>query len=110
MRFFKVLALLLTLPASAIADDYCTSSVRHERDQVALEVVATAMKYTVEELCQHPRVMAIHFTDRIFYNPQNNNEPEPHVWMTVHYNEYSCQYFVRDLDLVVTRKNCYNTF
>lgn len=110
MKLLMGLVLFFTFALSANAADVCADSIRHERDQVALKIVATAMKYEVEELCNHPRVMDIYFTDRIFYRPENNNEPEPHVWMTIHYNEYSCQYFVRDIDLVVTQKNCYNTW
>lgn len=46
--------------------------------------------------------------ERIFLNEKQG--PEPHFWVTLHYNEYSCQYFVRKIDQVVTRKTCYNTW
>ncbi len=108
MKTLSLLALLLS--GSAFANEMCADSYRNQKDVIALEVVAKAMKYTVDELCSHPRVMDFYFADRIFYRVENNNEPEPHTWVTIHYNEYSCQYFVRDLDLVITSKNCYNTW
>ena len=74
----------------------------------ALEVVAKAMGYTTDELCALPHLFDIYIERRTLYNAKN--EAEPHVWVTLHYNEYSCQYFVRDADHVVTRKNCYNTW
>jgi hypothetical protein len=106
----KVLAIFITLTTSAFAHDACQNSFRSMQDQTAFTVVAKNMKYTVDELCSLPRLLAVYMDNRTFYRPENNNQPEPHTWVTLHYNEYSCQYFVRDADLVVTKSNCYNTF
>lgn len=74
----------------------------------SLATVAQNMNYSLEELCSHPRILDIHVT-----NTRLNHDGQwaiPHFWISLHYNEYSCQYYVREDDFIVTRKNCYNTW
>ncbi|MBX3022634.1 MAG: hypothetical protein KF799_13255 [Bdellovibrionales bacterium] len=110
----KILAVLLVLCATGAAQaetalqKSCENYMRKPTDSQAIEVVATAMGYTTTELCQLPHLLDIYVDRRNFLNKKN--EIEPHIWVTLHYNEHSCQYFVREADLVVTRKNCYNTW
>ena len=101
---------LMAFGFSAQADtNFCARYNHQPRYVKAISVIAHNMQYDVEQLCTLPRLADIYITDRVFYVPPKN-EPEPNVWITLHYNEYSCQYFVREADWVVSRKNCYNTF
>jgi hypothetical protein len=112
MKFLCALSLLFaSLPAMAegfvVEGNKCARYENNGRYREAIQIVAKAMKYSEQELCHLPRLADVYVVDRVFYNERN--EAEPHIWLTLHYNEYSCQYFLREADKIVTRKNCYNT-
>lgn len=92
----------------ALPSDKCARYRQNPKFLPAIGLIARNMQYSLEDLCHLPHLADLYVTNRVFYNEQG--EEEPHVWVTLHYNEYSCQYFIRDLDQVVTRKNCYNTW
>ncbi len=98
---------LLTATQAFAATGFCAKYEKNAKYLDAIKVLAKNMQYGFEELCNLPRLADIYVTKRSFYNEQN--ELIPHVWVTLHYMEYSCQYFLRESDLVTTRKNCYNT-
>lgn len=106
----KTLALALSLFSfSAFAQGH--GCARYEYKPVfteSLKTVANFLDFSYEELCSHPRVLDVHVTTTKIYNQKQ--EPIPHVWVTLHYNEYSCQYFVNETNFEVTKSNCYNTF
>lgn len=106
----KIFALALTLFSfSAFSQSHgCERYASKPVFVKAIETVANHMNYSLEELCTLPRNMDIHVTTTKLYNEKQ--EPIPHVWVSVHYDEYSCQYFVNEADFVVTKSNCYNTF
>ncbi|MBX2996734.1 MAG: hypothetical protein KF681_18090 [Bdellovibrionaceae bacterium] len=101
--------LLFASFSATAATGFCEKYTPNATYIQALQVVAGNMQYGFDELCQLPRLADIYVTKRVFVDPPKN-EPVPHVWVTLHYNEYSCQYFVREADMKVTRSNCYNTF
>jgi hypothetical protein len=111
MKILCALSMFFALPALAsnftVEGNKCERYVGNARYSEAIDLIAKAMKYSTEELCTLPRLADVYVVDRVFYNEKN--EAEPHIWLTLHYNEYSCQYFLREADKVVTRKNCYNT-
>lgn len=114
LRFFSSLAMLVTVGLSAPAlaqtvPGYCNKYTNNANYLRAISVVARNMRYTEAQLCTLPHLMDIYVTDRVFYRPPSN-QPDPHVWVTLHYNEHSCQYFVRLADWRVSQANCYNTF
>lgn len=76
----------------------------------ALNIVATNLQYTLDGMCNLSRLSDIYVDRRNWPSAKDPMKMEMHIWVTLHYNEYSCQYFVRESDGVVTRKNCYNTF
>lgn len=112
MRNILISTLVLFSTASASAwTGYCaryTTSAESKAYLTALSVVAKNLQYTEDQMCTLPTLSDIHLAKRNFVNAQQ--EIESHVWVTLHYSEYSCQYFVRESDWVVTRKNCYNTW
>ena len=72
----------------------------------AINVVAKEMKYNFNQLCSQSTIGDIYVTNRTFYTREG--DPIPHTWVTLHYWTYSCQYFVRKADNVITQANCYN--
>ena len=101
-------ASILFLSLGAHASNLCQKLDAKPAYLQALTVVATNMQYTMSEICSHERILDIQIDNTKIIN--KDGQVEPHIWVTLHYNEYSCQYFVRDEDMIVTRKNCYNTF
>lgn len=100
-----------TLFASAPAQAFGPLCQRYANQPLftrAIQTVATNMQYTPAQLCSLERILDIQVTHTNLVD--ENQNPIPHTWVTLHYNEYSCQYFVRDADQVTTKKNCYNTY
>jgi len=108
MKFILALVSATFVGGSVLASTDSCSQWQREDYQSAIGVVATHLNYSKAELCSLARLADIHVTKRSFLNA--DQMPEMHTWVTLHYNEDSCQYFVRDWDLVITRSNCYNTF
>lgn len=105
-----ILGLGMTLGTQAsAATGFCSRYADNAEYLRAIEIVAEKMMYTSTELCELGRLADIHVDTRGIYNA-DTDQVERHIWVTLHYNEYSCQYFVRAEDGVITRKNCYNTF
>lgn len=75
----------------------------------AIQVVASYAKYSPVELCELSRLADIYVVDTNIYNPETRQD-EDHIWVTLHYNAYSCQYFVRNSDFNITKKDCYDTW
>lgn len=103
-----LLSLCLLFSAPAFATDHCARYDANEKYAHALSVLAKSMGYARPELCTLPRLADIYVTTTTLVNERN--ESIPHVWVTLHYDEYSCQYYVREADFVTTKKNCYNTW
>ena len=108
-----LLAVAITFAASlSMASEFsqksCEQYSRNASYSKALDVVSSNMNSSRSELCSLERLMDVYVTNRVFFNMETQKD-EPHVWVTLHYAEHSCQYFVREADSVVTRKNCYNT-
>lgn len=99
----------LASPSEAKAfGPHCQAYLNKPLYVAALKTVARNMQYSLEQLCSLERILAVEVQHTNLID--ENQRPIPHTWVTLHYNEYSCQYFVRDADKVVTKKNCYNTF
>ena len=108
MRYLLLLAVAYTFQAQALSTNSCEMYLQNPAYAKAITQVASNMGYTYEQLCAVPRLMDIFVENRNLLNEQQ--EIIPHILVTLHYGEESCQYFVRDSDFVVTKKNCYNTF
>lgn len=91
------------------ATGFCEKYSQNQEYTKALEIVAAKLQYTTEEMCSLPRLADIFVDTKNIYNAQID-EVERHIWVTLHYAEYSCQYFVRAKDGVTTAQNCYSTF
>ncbi len=112
MRSF-IMSVVFVLSAGS-ASAWTGLCAQYEKSQnraaylTALSVVAKNLQYSQDQMCTLSTLADIHLAKKNFLNEQQ--EIESHVWVTLHYSEYSCQYFVREKDWVVTRKNCYNTW
>lgn len=105
---FASAALILSTQSAMAFGPLCERYLDNALEVAAIETVSFNMQYTPEQLCSLPMAYDIQITHTMLSD--EDQRPIPHTWLTVHYNEYSCQYFVRDADKVVTKKNCYNTF
>lgn len=103
-------AISITSEASEFSQRSCEQYQRNSEYSKALDTIASRMKYTSRsELCSLPHLFDVHITNSLIYNMEKGVD-EAHVWITLHYAEHSCQYFVKIEDQSVTKKNCYNTF
>lgn len=108
MKFILMLVSAVLVGGPVLASADVCSQWQREDYQSAIGAVAKQMSYSKTELCSLARLADIHVAKRSFLNA--DQMPEMHTWVTLHYSEESCQYFVRDSDQVITRSNCYNTF
>ena len=100
---------LLTLAASnSYAADHCEKYQHLPKRIEAISTVATQLKYSMNDLCNLERIADIYVDDTVKYD-ERGDEVEID-WVTLHYSEYSCQYFVRKDNRAIFAKNCYNTF
>lgn len=97
----------LSANAAIAQTNFCTQHSSKSSYLNAISAVAIAMNYTYEELCSLSTLSDIQIEQTVLLNQEN--EYENHSWITLHYETYSCQYFVRDQDQFISRKNCYNT-
>lgn len=76
-----------------------------------LEQLADRMNYTYEEFCTNIRIWDIQKETRQYYY-RDTDQMEPHSVITVHYNEYSCEYHYNDIrqQWMKSRDYCYNTW
>lgn len=107
MKLFALAVLMFSASAFAQGNG-CTRYSNNQVFMKAIETVAQEIGYSYEDMCSGSRVLDVHVTTKKIYNEQQ--EPIPHVWVSLHYNEYSCQYFVRESDFTITKGNCYNTW
>ena len=74
-----------------------------------LQQLAAKLGYSYEELCQHPRIMDIYSEVRNLHNREKDTF-ELHQFITLHYNEYSCEYRFNLVTNSWGAQKCYNTF
>ncbi|MBX2989105.1 MAG: hypothetical protein KF802_14540 [Bdellovibrionaceae bacterium] len=113
MRSLSMFALLLSFafvaPAQAQSvPGFCQKYAHKPQYLRTLSVLAKRMQYTETQLCTLPRLADIYITDTVLLNREQ--QPVPHIWITLHYSENSCQYYFRANDGFLTKSNCYNTW
>ena len=106
--FSALIALVIGSQSAFAFGPLCQRYMKNQLEVDAIRTIASNLQYSTEELCSPNRILDVQVTHTQLFD--ENQQPIPHTWVTLHYNEYSCQYFVRDADKVVTQKNCYNTF
>ena len=103
------LASVISMTSPALAyGKHCAKYADKPLYVQAIETVAQEMNYTPEQLCNLERAGDIYITHTSLTDEKG--DLIPHTWLTVHYYEYSCQYFMRDSDRVITKSNCYSGF
>ena len=102
-----VIAAALT-STKAFAADHCEKYQQLPKRIEAIATVAAQLKYSMNDICNLERIADIYVTDKSQYD--ENGDVVELDWVTLHYNEYSCQYFIRKDNRQMFAKNCYNTF
>lgn len=100
--------LVFLSPSAQAFGPLCENYLTNPLNRAALQTVAQNLQYAPEQLCSLERILAIEVQHTNLIDEAQR--AIPHTWVTLHYGEYSCQYFVRDADKVVTKKNCYSGF
>jgi hypothetical protein len=87
-----LMGLLLAFGLSAHAEvNHCAQFEKNREVLTALEKLSYKLSYSFEELCAHPRIMDIYAEHRSVYLSEEDRYRE-HLFITLHYGEYSCQY------------------
>ncbi len=105
---FLVIALSFAYSASA-ARNHCFQFLGHEVHEPLVKELAYKLKYNVAEFCNSERIQDIFIEDRLVYH-RSDDQYHPYKFITIHYNEYSCEY---SYDLNGKRwghQECYNTW
>ncbi|MCO5113225.1 MAG: hypothetical protein M9899_03520 [Bdellovibrionaceae bacterium] len=93
----------------AAPNDHCAPYAHDSEVISVIEILAPMLSYEYHELCESERVMAIYPTRVNVYN-QEKDEYQEHISITLHYNEYSCEYRYNMVELRWGKKQCYNTW
>lgn len=109
LKQITALVLSLFVTTSAFAHGHCGKYEENQAYMAAIRTVASRMQYKALELCALPTLADIYVSSTSLVDSETG-EVIPHSWVTLHYNEYSCQYFVRNSDQSLTKSNCYNTW
>lgn len=95
--------------AWAAPNDHC-APYAHDNEVISvIELMAPMLSYEYHELCELDRLMAIYPTRVGVYN-REKDEYQEHISITLHYNEYSCEYQYNLAELRWGKKQCYNTW
>lgn len=93
----------------AVAPNHCIQYNHKPEVRKALEALAVKLSYSYDEFCGSTRILDIHQEERLIYN-QPKDEYDNHLVITLHYNEYSCEYKYNLVDESWGNQYCYSTF
>lgn len=103
-----IVALTILAGTSAFAYNPCDKYAHNDHLQKALFTVANHIRYDFVQMCLHP--MNLDIQAEYINVITQEGAVEPSVRVTLHRNEDSCYYVVRDLDSAITKSRCYPTF
>lgn len=109
-----LISLLLVVGANASAAggggvDYCARYMENSTTAFLMQSLAQKLMYSYEEFCNHPRIMDVYQEDKLVYK-RETDEYQKYKFVTVHYNEYSCEYQYNLDEKRWAKQECYNTF
>lgn len=87
--------------------DFCAKYQGSDLELVSM--LAEKLFYTRDKLCSHPRILDIQKEIRSAYYVDVDSY-EDLIVLTLHYNEYSCEYHYNRKRKLWSRQSCYNTF
>lgn len=89
----------------------CSYLSKNNDASSTVKKLATKLNYSYEQLCTHPRILAIQDEERSYYY-SDSNDFENHLVITLHYSEYSCEYHYNSTRLTwnTEKQYCYNTW
>lgn len=112
MKFLTLLASIFLVATTATANEvtrYCEKQQSNPVHAELLKALAQKLSYDYNEFCNSPRIIDVFFEDRSVYNRESDTY-EDHKFITLHYNEYSCQYTFNLVKKAWGKQHCYNTF
>lgn len=105
------LSLFTTLFADAAlaSGRLCTKFESRPAVQTVVQILAKKLSYSMEQLCNHERILDIQDEPRRFFY-QDSGQYETHTVITLHYNEYSCEYHYNAGRSQWQKEYCYSTW
>lgn len=103
-----MMTLIMLVSGSAFAYNPCDKYAHNLHLREAIQIVAKHVRYDVDQMCSHPMILDIEAYEENVIT--KNGDVEGHVRVTLHRNEDSCYYKVRDADGAITSSRCYSTF
>lgn len=91
------------------AQNLCAQFPTNSHKEGLLKELSTRLNYSYEEFCSNNRILAIYDEVRKVYYAESD-EYHDHLFITLHYNEYSCEYQYDLNDRQWRDQHCYNTF
>ncbi len=107
---FKYILVAIVLSSSpAFAVNHCKQYEKNAFLTQLLQSLSARLSYTHEEFCNSERIMDIFREERLVYH-QEDDQYHPYEFITLHYNEYSCEYQYNIDGQKWASQYCYNTW
>lgn len=107
------LALIVGLGASVSAFagpvDFCARYAKKPVADKLIRSLADKLQYSYEAFCTADRIMDVFQEDKLVYHKETDSF-QPYIFVTIHYNEYSCEYQFNLQQDRWAKQECYNTF
>jgi hypothetical protein len=100
---------LSAMSASAGPVNYCERYLSNQLNNFLMHSLAEKLGYTYEEFCVHPRILDVFQEDRRVYHKETDSWQD-YRFVTIHYNEYSCEYRYNLNQSRWLGQHCYNTW
>jgi len=117
MKLFSLLAAALTLclgmalpfAADAVLPNHCAKFDSNPKVKELIRQLTVKLKYSEAEFCGSTRIMDIDNETRMVYHREDDRY-HPYEFITLHYNEYSCEYQYSWDQSLWRDQGCYNTW
>lgn len=104
----KMLIALVALVSFSARAELCSRYDSKPEYINALTALAKHVDMSMDEVCNHPRIMDIQIHPSQIINRQG--EVIPQIAIYFHYSEHSCKYLLNRQDLSMTESRCFNTW
>lgn len=108
----KLISLFLVLFSfSTFSSSLCQKQKFNDFEIEVISELAVKLDYSMDELCSNPRIFDIQKEKRVVFN-RKTQKSEAHLVITLHYNEYSCEYHFASEKLAWANdyNYCYSTW
>lgn len=98
-----------SLTVRAFEGNHCKQFDKNAKIADLFRQLAKKLQYDYEEFCNNPRIADLYHEEKLVYH-REDDQYHPYEFLTIHYNEYSCQYRYSYDEKAWKNQECYNTF